>query len=482
MAKKRTPQQQRPGQQRQQAQQKRPHNQQARPQAVPQRILRIGIVLGGNIIEERLVRKQETITIGQSAKNTFSIPIEGLPRTFPIFAYENGKYTINFTGNMSGRVSSGGGVHTLAQLKQQGAQRQGEAWSAPLDYKARGKVSVGSMTLLFQFVTAPPLQPRPRLPASVRGTLADRIEPRLAIILACSVLAHFSVALWAYTRDQVVERPMDKIARTFQVGQYEPPPPIVPVETDSDDEGDAVEEAGASETPIPDKPRKSEPAPDDGGGNDDGSPDDAAVAEAIQNTAIVAVLTGEDGKGGLFSEMSGTDQGASLDDSIAHAAGKATATAGSGGDRRQRGQNSGKLGTGKGERVGGPTGTGGKAGGKKTEERVSRVKLGSADDLSISDLDPNAVVKRIRGKYLAGIKRCHSKVLKVDPKAQGRVTIRFTVGPTGRVTKAKVKGFDPTVDSCINALASKWRFSAPKDNGKPTSADFEVPLLLKPGA
>ena len=100
----------------------------------------------------------------------------------------------------------------------------------------------------------------------------------------------------------------------------------------------------------------------------------------------------------------------------------------------------------------------------------------------MTDLDPGAVVKRIRGKYLDGIKRCHQRVLKVDPSAQGKVTIRFTVGPTGRVTKANVKGFDPTVDACIKTLAAKWRFSAPKDEGKPTSADFEVPLLLKPGA
>src|SRR5690606_21151133 len=120
--------------------------------------------------------------------------------------------------------------------------------------------------------------------------------------------------------------------------------------------------------------------------------------------------------------------------------------------------------------------------GPKAEEKVSLIKLGDADDLSLTDLDPSEVIKRIRGKYLAGIKQCHQRVLKVDPKAEGRVTIRFTVGPTGRVTKADVKGFDPTVDACIKGQAAKWRFSAPKDDGKPTSADFEVPLLLKPGA
>ena len=33
------------------------------------KILRIGIIQGGRIVEERLVRKRENITIGQSAKN-----------------------------------------------------------------------------------------------------------------------------------------------------------------------------------------------------------------------------------------------------------------------------------------------------------------------------------------------------------------------------------------------------------------------------
>ncbi len=459
------------------------------------RILRIGVVLGGNIIEERLVRKRETITIGQSSKNSFSIPIEGLPKTFPVFALENGNYVLNFQDNMDGRISAGGGVHTLSQLKSNGAKKTGDGWAMPLDEKARGKVSVGAMTLLFQFVTAPPLPPRPRLPASVRGTLADRVEPRLAIILSCSVLAHFSVGLWAYTRDKVVERPVDKIARSFQVGQYEPPPKVEPVivEAETETDGEATEAAAGADTPkdkTPRPPRKNtEPtggSEGNSGPSGEGSPDDAAVEEAIQDTAVVAVLTGLGSEGGAFGKMSGTDQGASLDRSIEHAKGKATATTGGGGDdRRQRGQGSGKLGTDKGTGVSGPksgTGTGGAGGTKKEDAIKSLTKFGRAEDLSLSDLDPNAVVKRIRGKYLAGIKRCHQRVLKVDPKAQGKVTIRFTVGPTGRVTKANVKGFDPTVDACIKGQAAKWRFSAPKDDGKPTSADFEVPLLLKPGA
>ena len=49
------------------------------------KILRIGIIQGGRIVEERLVRKRENITIGQSAKNMFVVPSDALPRHWLLF-------------------------------------------------------------------------------------------------------------------------------------------------------------------------------------------------------------------------------------------------------------------------------------------------------------------------------------------------------------------------------------------------------------
>lgn len=470
-------------------QQQRPQGQQQKQP--PLRILRIGIVLGGSIIEERLCRKRETITLGQSSNNSFSIPIEGLPKSFPIFAYENEKYFLHFTDNMDGRISSAGNLQTLAQIKQQGAKKRGQEWVIPLGEHARGKISVGSMDLLFQFVTAPPLQPRPRLPASVRGSIADRIEPRLAIILAMSILTHFGVAGWAYFRDVPKKSPVERAARSFQAKMYEleKKEPIVVIEpTETGEEDTQAEPAGTKDKTDVKKPQKDQAEPTGGDkpsgedsppGENSDSDADAAIDEEIANNVVIGVLTGGGSEEGIFGQMSGTDQGSSLDSSISHAKGKSTSTKGTG-TGRQRSTKSGKLGTGKGQKVG-SVGAG-KGTGTKVEEKItSRAKLGGADDLSISDLDPASVIKRIRSKYMAGMKRCHQRILKIDPKASGKVKIRFKVGPTGRVTKAKVKGFDPTFDACIKGQASKWRFSAPKDDGKPTSADFEISPIFKPG-
>src|SRR5215468_10610306 len=101
---------------------KRPPQQPQQPQGPRQRILRIGILLGGKIVEERLIRERTSVTIGQSMKNTFSIPVEGLPLELMLFALdEKGKYHLRFLDKMDGRLSSGDQVNTLDVLKSRGA-------------------------------------------------------------------------------------------------------------------------------------------------------------------------------------------------------------------------------------------------------------------------------------------------------------------------------------------------------------------------
>src|SRR5215475_1098816 len=92
-----------------------------------QRILRIGVLLGGKIVEERLIRERMPVTIGQSMRNTFSIPIEGLPPELTLFALDEGRYSLRFLPKMDGRLSdSSGQVSTLESLKARGAVHHGD--------------------------------------------------------------------------------------------------------------------------------------------------------------------------------------------------------------------------------------------------------------------------------------------------------------------------------------------------------------------
>jgi len=96
------------------------------------RVLRIGVLLGGKIVEERLIRERVDVTLGQSAKNTFSIPLEGLPRQWTLFQVIDGRYVLNFDQKMDGRLSDGDRVVTLDVMRQGGAANRGDHWSLPL--------------------------------------------------------------------------------------------------------------------------------------------------------------------------------------------------------------------------------------------------------------------------------------------------------------------------------------------------------------
>src|SRR5262245_41016122 len=110
---------------------KRPSPAAQQPQGPRQRILRIGILLGGKIVEERLIRERTSVSIGQSMKNTFSIPVEGLPLELTLFALEDDKYSLRFLNKMDGRLSSGDQVNTLDALKGKGAVNHGDYWQVP---------------------------------------------------------------------------------------------------------------------------------------------------------------------------------------------------------------------------------------------------------------------------------------------------------------------------------------------------------------
>jgi hypothetical protein len=450
------------------------------------RSLRIGVILGGKIIEEKLLRKPQTVTVGQSAKNTFSVPVEGLPRAWPLFAPMGDAYVLNFSQNMDGRLSDGQGVYTFDQLKAGPAQRKGGGFSMRLTDNARGKITFGELTILFQFVKAPPVQPRPKLPHSVRGTFADRVDPVLAIIVALSVTFHGVFSYWLYHRDVESKTKLEIIAanvdaepeRTADLFTIPEQPVVEAVE--------AVDGAG-DEKKGGDGDKKKKKGGGDGGkkkGDGGGPPSDAAIAEAVEDTAVIQVLTGgAGGTGSRYSEMAGKDPGGDLDKSLKNvgSGSGAISSRGPGGlGGGTRGPQSGEIGTGTGTGVSGPGDTGKVGGEKKVKKIKSRTTVGGVDDFDDSTLDPSTVAKTIRRRYLKGIKRCHEQLLKVDPRAGGRVEIEITVGKVGKVVKAKVSGFDSGVDSCIKTLAKKWRFPPPRDeDGKPTTATFAMPFILK---
>ena len=440
------------------------------------RILRIGILLGGKIVEERLIREHVSVSVGQSMKNTFSIPVEGLPLEHTLFVLENDRYFLRFLPKMDGRLSDGGNVTTLEQLKTSGAQQSPGFWQVPLSPTARGKLSLGDLTVLFQFVTEPPRQPRPMLPASVRGTFADRLDPRLMVILGASIVIHFSLAIAALVHDVDTNNGIAERAYnlTFKPDEYtvdvEKPQP-----QKTADAGSAAATKPA-EKPTPKAVEKTEPKPDAGR--------DTKQDIALQETnarAMADLLTSESNDGTSEGGMSNRRPGNDLGQQIANVRenGKEIAIGGGAG-RGLRGDGSARVGTGHGPSldVGGTE----VAGGPKVEKApTGRIAVADKQGDADVSLTPDVVLSKIKSVYMSQIQRCYTSYLKKDATARGKIALAFTVNETGRSVSSNASGLNPEVDGCVTNLMQTWRFPVPKDkDGDATSATYKITLQLVP--
>src|SRR5215813_2454904 len=202
----------------------------AMPQMTGPKVLRIGLVQGGKVIEERVIKQRTHVTIGPSEKSMFVIPSKHIPPNFRLFELQGGEYYLNFLDGMTGRVALKTGISDLAALRGQAKRAQVGAanmYQIQLSEEARGKVVVGETTFLFQFVAPPPVQPKPQLPVSVRSGLGSEIDWTTTIIAAFSFLLHFGAvgSIYSDWMDPVVDDEVSVAQLLEQVKQLPPPPP-----------------------------------------------------------------------------------------------------------------------------------------------------------------------------------------------------------------------------------------------------------------
>src|SRR6516164_950363 len=195
----------------------------AMQQSTGPKVLRIGLVASGRILEERIVKQRTSVTVGPSEKSMFVVQAN-VPPQFKLFELIGNDYYLNFLDGMTGRGALATGISDIQALKGQ-AKRVGNAYQIKLTEEARGKVVVGETTFLFQFVAPPPVQPRPQLPLAVKGGLASQIDWNLTIIAAFSFLLHFGLigAMYSDWMDPVVN---DGVSATLMhlVKETVPPP------------------------------------------------------------------------------------------------------------------------------------------------------------------------------------------------------------------------------------------------------------------
>jgi outer membrane biosynthesis protein TonB len=432
----------------------------AMQQTTGPKVLRIGLVAAGRILEERIVKQRTSVTVGPSEKSMFVIQAN-LPPQFKLFELIGNDYYLNFLDGMTGRVALASGITDLAGLRGQ-AKRTAQVYQIRLTEEARGKIVIGETTLLFQFVAPPPVQPRPRLPLSVKGGVASQIDWNLTIIAAFSFLLHFGLvgAMYSDWMDPVVND--DITAGLLDMVQRTVPPPVETADT-------PTSSASSTETaPAPTQAPKSQPKAQ-------GAPDQKVVAGLIQEAdqariAILAALNGGPNINGAMKD----DNGAPVDlNSLANRSGGISNTTGG---LNLPGGAGGPIHPGAG---GGLQGLhGGETGGASTSAGtiVKVVPVGdvqyTGSAMSVPVANAEAV---IRSQIHPGAKKCYQRGLESDPTQAGKIVILIKVAPNGEVDSATVQsnsGLSANVASCISAVARRAKFDPPGASGSQISVPF----------
>jgi len=444
------------------------------PDGAP-KILRIGIIQNGKIVEERLVRKRESVTIGQSTRNTFVVPASNaLPRTFTIFELTPAGYALNFSDMMDGRVSLGDQVVALPALRQGKAQKKGELWHLLLPERSRGKVVVGDVTVLFQFVTPPPVQPRPQLPPSVRNSLMQNLDWMLVAVVAASFIMHFGFVIYLrnidWPRKPDIEEIPDRFVQMIVPKKIEEPKPVVQQKEEEDkaEKKEAKKDKGEQVKKAPPKPRDPEAEARAAAERR------ARLAADVQKMGVLKILGAKGENGSVADLVKGGDVSGDADKVFAQVGGVGVATTG-GGLRSKGAGGSGSLRGGGSLRASGPgeVGTGERGG----ERAVKGIVKDSAPTDVDGSLDPSVIAREIRGR-LGAIKACYEAGLKRNPNIGGKLQLRFEVSTVGKVTSAEIENdtmHDDEVASCIKSRVMTWRFPAPAGG----SVQFSYPFIFQ---
>ncbi|MFT3922640.1 MAG: AgmX/PglI C-terminal domain-containing protein [Myxococcales bacterium] len=452
------------------------------------KVLRIGVIQGGKIVEERIVRKRETVTVGSSERNHFVLNAAGVAPRFELFQLVGNDYILNFTESMSGRVGLPAGVQTLEQLRTSGAARNaGTHWQVKLNDSSRGKVVIGDVTLLFQFVTPPPVQPRPQLPAAARGGFAKSIDWMFTAFVLFSFMGHFGLVVYLENADWPIDQGLGVIPKQYidLIMIEEPEPEPEPVA----DEGPAEE--AVAEQPAPSKqPEKNagDSAPPKPGDQADNAGEVAEKSAAIAEEAAAAaeaLLLGAlstEGGGALADVLAGGAVTGNAADVLAQAAGVGIANGSAGAVKmRSGGGGGGKVGDlGSLGAVGGKGGVG--EGGAITEGKPIKgnIKMDGGDDIGGSgEFDSKLVTAEVK-KRLRAIQICYEQQLRRNPGLQGKVTVEFTIEQSGTVSKAVATANttnDPAVASCVVDTVKRFRFNPGPDGG---SVSYSYPFVFAP--
>jgi len=428
--------------------------------ATDKKVLRIGIIQDGKIVQERMIKANETVTVGEAAKNTFVFPKTTLKNAeFTLFKATRKGYDLHFTEKMKGKISSGGAVVSISKLKNDpSVKRSGGAFVLPLTQQDRGKVTIDSVTVLFQFVAPPPVQAVKSIQAmDFRPRLIEDDDPVFFGFLGIWVALAFVLLIWVWNtepREFTLEDMPDRFTKIVvkeakEVSEVE-------IEEDPDAEGEAVEKEAE-----PEPAEKEEKAPKTE--TEEAQRKEDLKKDVLKKSALLAKIIGTTGEttGGVVANMwSNEDQGLGDIDAALSDAGGVTSDASKSGPRG--GTDDGGEASDIGD-LGGVGSGNADAGGSLQVKVVASVNAGSGTmDEDIGDQNK---VKAVVTRYSGQLTYCYEKRLKAVPGLEGRIEIGWSLsgGAVSGVYVVSNSTGDSELATCIQQKIKRWKFDAAQD-------------------
>lgn len=429
------------------------------------RVLRIGVVQNGQVLEERVITDRSSVTVGPGENSTFVVPSRLLGKGHAVFQRSGDDYALLFRDGMTGRVALHTGVSELEQLKGQ-TPRDPDGWyRLALTEDTRGKVEIDGTTFLFQFVLAPAMAPKPHLPASVlRG--ASGTDWRTTIIAAFAFLAHFMAvgAMYSDWLDPPVDDDLNLAGLVETLAQLPPPPPPEEkpvIEEDKDAEAKPSKEVSKA---APKQATKSNQPP--GKLSAEKAAQLGRELSQIKILAFATVADLGDATGvimrsgdlptGFLDADAAADRGSGFGNSLGLSGGGGLVTPGAGGGLRSLADTSaGTQGAAVTKSTSGP---------KLSVQVSSRVKAGAVSDTT-----------QVVGSMGPGFRRCYRRGVEQAPDQSGAVTLTLRIGPGGEVSSISASSsgtLSAAVVECVKGVARNGQF-APPDGG---SAVIDIPL------
>lgn len=417
--------------------------------AVPQaeRLLRVGLVRDGKVVEDRLIQPGEKVTLGRGRGCTFQVDDRLLPKRLTLFTPRGEHADLHVGEGMSARV--GGAVEAIDA-------RPGQV--VPLTATSRGKLHIGAWVVLFQYVPAP-LTPMSG-PANFRPRL---IEDEDGVFFGfLGVFTAFAAASVALVVNTVIPEVLDVAAADERVIEYVRALPAPEVEA-------VVQDAPAT----PREERRA--AREDRQAQRDLKRAQAAAArltepaeDPFQSSTMLAAILGTRGdpnRAGsvpdLFSSQDtvGAELASSLQNvQTASADPSAPALRGPGGRGDSR-----------------FTGIIGKSGPGGSVATVAgpRAKVQTQKPTGLPEGAASPTSGTV-GRWNAAVQACYEAELKGDPTLAGRFVLDLSVD-NGVVVGVDVRENETgshSLESCVRTRAVSWRFDAGFE------AELTIPFVL----